>query len=376
MDAACIGTAQGKHLALHHAVLHLHQSLPVGCTAQDTAHVGIAGHLAALIQSEVADEDRVLRAVVILVLGIGRHAVDEADEAYAVLAGVIDDQVTDDMELSVEAAIEGVALSAHDGIVVDALHVDVVSQSSLGSKVLLGGIICPPEQLLRSGYIVPSVLCSGYIIGIHVAAHCAEAIYILMRRICGRSGVGVHILHIAQRFSVAPVSARRLGIHLLVITRHEGIRDSICVDGLIIVPAAVDAAVERIGQCSARQVIALVIRDCSILLGCSCGGAAPAVDRLQRLRVAAEAVGIIAYTLYLAHHGHITHLDAVTGPSADASAVGCSLHANHLAGKDHVLHGEVAVGLAYDTTACGIACLGGLHGHITVDVAQLEGASP
>ena len=278
MYAACIGTAQGKHLALHHAVLHLHQSLPVGCTAQDTAHVGIAGHLAALIQSEVADEDRVLRAVVILVLGIGRHAVDEADEAYAVLAGVIDDQVTDDMELSVEAAIEGFALPAHDGIVVDALHVDVVSQSSLGSKVLLGGITCPPEQLLRSGYIVPSVLCSGYIIGIHVAAHCAEAIYILMRRICGRSGVGVHILHIAQRFSVAPVSARRLGIHLLVITRHEGIRDSICVDGLIIVPAAVDAAVERIGQCSARQVIALVIRDSSILLGCSCGGAAPAVD--------------------------------------------------------------------------------------------------
>ena len=86
-------------------------------------------------------------------------------------------------------------------------------------------------------------------------------------------------------------------------------------------------------------------------------------------------MGIIAYTFYLAHHSHITHLDAVTCPSADTSAVGCSLHANHLAGKDYVLHGENAIGLAYDTTACGIACLGGLHGHVTVDIAQLEGAS-
>ena len=72
-------------------------------------------------------------AVGILVLGIGGNAVDVADEAYTILVGVVDYEIADDVVLPVEASVERSRLLADNGVVVYALHVDVLGQATLGA---------------------------------------------------------------------------------------------------------------------------------------------------------------------------------------------------------------------------------------------------
>ena len=94
---------------------------------------------------------------------------------------MINDEVADGVELSVEVAIEGSAFCADvSPTLAVALHVDVVGQACAGIKVLCC-IVCPPYELSTVLDFEPSIDGSQEVF-LHTVADSTEAFYIIVRR--------------------------------------------------------------------------------------------------------------------------------------------------------------------------------------------------
>ena len=91
-------------------------------------------------------------------------------------------EVADAVELSVKGAVEGSQLFS-DGcvmLIVGIIHLDVCGQTGLCTQIHTGCVLRPPSQFMAVLQVKPSLGIGLQIIHIHLSAHGAEAILVLM----------------------------------------------------------------------------------------------------------------------------------------------------------------------------------------------------
>ena len=127
--------------------------------------------MATLVQSKIADECGIAISVRILGLLLGGDAVHHSYQANAQLQRFVDNQVADDMILSVQASIEGSELSTYHSIVLHTQHVDIICQAGTSTQVHGGSIMRPPGKFISIAQLEPSVLGRSQEVGIQITAH-------------------------------------------------------------------------------------------------------------------------------------------------------------------------------------------------------------
>ena len=136
-----IGSTRSSHFAANDTVAYLYRTLPRRCHTEDTTYVTITDNLTCLVENEVADVYGCSITVAVLGKRLVLHAVNDANETDTLEVRIVDDEVGDDMLLSIHAAVEGLCLPTDDGIVLVAIHVEVSHEAHRASQVNVSSVV-------------------------------------------------------------------------------------------------------------------------------------------------------------------------------------------------------------------------------------------
>ena len=251
-DAGGVGTAVSRHVAAHHDALDVDVACPRSSHTNE-ADIAAAGEGATFVEYYILNIytfGRTCVAVADAAITIDGKTVHNSDETYAVVVGMVDDEVADGVELSVEVAVEGSAFCADvSPTVAVAVHVDVVGQLSAGVK-MLGSIVGPPYELCAVADFEPAVDGSQEVF-LQAVADGAEAVVVLVRRQCAAAG-SVRIGDVANGSAVATIACcSSIDECAVLLDRH---RDEVFANLLVEAFYAALVAVQCISQCTALDV--------------------------------------------------------------------------------------------------------------------------
>ena len=258
-DAGGVGAAIGRYVAAHHDAADSDVTSP-GSGHADDADVALTGDGATFVEYYILNIYTFCCACVGVAdaaKALVGQAVHHGDEAYAVVIGMVDDEVADGVELSVEVAVEGLAFCADVGpAVAVAVHVDVVGETCADAKVL-GSIVGPPYELCAVADVEPAVDGSHEVF-LNLSADGAEAFVELVRRQCAAAG-SVRIGDVANGSAVATIACcSSIDECAVLLDRH---RDEVFANLLVEAFYAALVAVQGVSECTALDVVGVLDED-------------------------------------------------------------------------------------------------------------------